>query len=497
MIFELAMLSGVSFVAALVLTPLLRDAFLHLKILDAPDGVRKLHKTAVPRVGGIPIAISYLMGLALLPIVHGRGVPWRDDHTLTAGLIVAAGVVLLTGILDDVVGLKPWQKLAGQMAAALLLCLAGVRISSFGGHPLSAWIGVPLTLGWLAMCTNAFNLIDGLDGLASGMGLFATLTMFIAALLTNSDNLALVTLPLAGSLLGFLRYNFNPASVFLGDSGSLLVGFLLGSYAVIWSQKSATLLGLTAPLMALAVPLLDVCLSVCRRWLRGQPIFGADRSHIHHKLLDRGLTHRSAVLILYAAGGLCAAFSLVQSVAPVRFAGLIIIMFCGVTWVGVQHLGYSEFDSARRALKASSLRRSIRGEMAIHATERRINEATSIEACWEAVRDASHQLGFSQIEATLAGRTFQDRVVKGDSCTSWQLRVQLGGDGYIQVGRDLFAGPEPAGLVPSVDMLRYKLLPKLATIRQFEPEHTGTVGLLNLAEQLKRENVRKEDPVRL
>ena len=161
------------------------------------------------------------------------------------------------------------------------------------------------------------------------MGLFATITVLISALMTQSLQLALVTVPLVGALLGFLRYNFDPASVFLGGiAGSLLIGFLLGCYAILWSHKSATILGMTAPLMAMSIPLLDVGLSIVRRFLRHQPIFGADRGHIHHKLLDRGLTPRRAAILLYLASGLAAAFSLLQSeVSPNEFQGLIIVLF--------------------------------------------------------------------------------------------------------------------------------------------------------------------------
>src|SRR5437764_1589081 len=136
------------------------------------------------------------------------------------------------------------------------------------------------------------NLIDGLDGLASGIGLFASATALLAALLQNNIALAYATVPLVGCLLGFLRFNFNPATIFLGDCGSLFIGFLLGCYGVLWSQKSATILGMTAPLMALSIPLLDTTIAIIRRFVRQQPIFSGDRDHIHHRLLDRGLTPR-------------------------------------------------------------------------------------------------------------------------------------------------------------------------------------------------------------
>jgi len=138
-------------------------------------------------------------------------------------------------------------------------------------------------------CVNAFNLIDGLDGLAAGLGLFATLTTFAAALLQQNFELAIATVPLSGALLGFLRYNFSPATIFLGDCGSQTVGFLLGCYGVLWSQKATTLLGMTAPVMALSIPLLDTALSVARRLLGGRPIFRADRGHIHHRPWIAGL----------------------------------------------------------------------------------------------------------------------------------------------------------------------------------------------------------------
>src|SRR5262249_46286320 len=153
--------------------------------------------------------------------------------------------------------------------------------------------------------------------------------------------LAAATIPLVGALLGFLRYNFNPATVFLGNSGSLLIGFLLGSYGILWSQKSATILGMTAPLMALAIPLLDTLLSLVRRFLRRQPLFVGDRGQIHHRLLDRGLTPRRVALIFYALCGIAAVFSL--TVATNQFEGLVLVVFCGAAWIGIQHLGYVEF----------------------------------------------------------------------------------------------------------------------------------------------------------
>ena len=290
-----------------------------------------------------------------------------------------------------------------------------------------------------------------------------------------------MTLPLAGALLGFLRYNFNPASVFLGDSGSLLIGFLLGSYGVIWSQKSATLLGMTAPLMALAIPLLDVCLSVTRRWLRGQPIFTADRGHIHHRLLDLGMTHRRVVLILYAVCGFYAALSLLQSLLSNQVGGLIIILFCAATWIGIQHLGYNEFDAAGRTLRSGAVQRLVHGQMAIQAFEKRIQSARSAEECWKVIRESSEIFDFTRLEASLLKEEFETERC-GVEAPSWQLRIPLGESGYINVWCEFGRRHKSGILVPWVEALRAHVPPKLSDIcRRREMAPTDIDSLVNLA----------------
>jgi UDP-GlcNAc:undecaprenyl-phosphate GlcNAc-1-phosphate transferase len=291
-------LAASSLLICLALTPLCRDLFRRAGVLDHPDQSRKTHARPIPRMGGIPIAIAYAgsFGLLLLSPLHAGSI--LSEHLpLVCKLLPAAALIFATGLIDDLVGLKSWQKLIGQVAAAVCAYWGGVQVLGIAGHLTNSWWSLPLTLAWLVGCANAFNLIDGVDGLATGLGLFATITSLIAALAQGNLELALAIVPLAGALLGFLRYNFNPASIFLGDSGSLLVGFLLGCYGVLWSQKSATLLAMTAPMMALAIPILDVCLSIVRRYLSHRPIFAADRGHIHHRLLDRGLSPRRGCLV--------------------------------------------------------------------------------------------------------------------------------------------------------------------------------------------------------
>src|SRR5579863_5127613 len=268
-----------SFLLSLVLTPLIRDHIGHFGLLDHPDGVRKKHSGPIPRVGGIVIALSYAVTFGL-----AFALPFSYTHILHEALpgilklTLVASVVFLTGVLDDLVGLNAWQKLSGIVMAGVLAYWAGIRVD-FHLVPAIAtypWLGFAVTILWLVGCTNAFNLIDGMDGLATGVGLFASVTMLLAALTQANMPLALAMMPLVGCLLGFLRYNFSPASAFLGDSGSLLIGFLLACYGTVWSEKSVTLIAMIAPVLAVSVPLVDVVLSIVRRFLCKRPIFKAD-----------------------------------------------------------------------------------------------------------------------------------------------------------------------------------------------------------------------------
>src|SRR5436190_9572714 len=215
--YSLVFLAASSLIICLILTPLCRNVFHHFGWLDQPDNVRKTHARAVPRIGGIPIAIAYAgsFGLLLLSPLNAGWVVGQH-LPLVWKLLPAAGVIFATGLIDDLIGLKSWQKLMGQIAAALCAYWGGVHALTIAGHPVADWWCLPLTVVWLVGCTNAFNLIDGVDGLAAGLGLCATLTTALAALLYGNVPLALACAPLAGALLGFLRYNFNPASIFLG-----------------------------------------------------------------------------------------------------------------------------------------------------------------------------------------------------------------------------------------------------------------------------------------
>ena len=464
-----------AFIISLVLTPICRDVFRSFGVVDQPDGSRKVHRYPIPRVGGLAIAASYL--LAYILVRPDEGSPLAQQVSLVWRLLPGAALAFAVGLLDDLFDLKAWIKLIGQFGAAGVACLAGVRILSIGGTPTDAWWNVPLTIFWLLACMNAFNLVDGLDGLAAGVGLFATLTVFTAAMVQHNMVLAVATFPLAGALLAFLCYNFNPATVFLGDSGALLIGYFLGCYAAIWSNKSATFLGMTAPLMALSIPLLDVTLAVIRRILRRQPIFTADRGHIHHRLLDRGLTPRRVVLILYGLCGLAAAFSLLQFVFH-SFAGALIVLFCVFILLGIQYLGYAEFDLAGRLLFGGEFQRTVSAQLDLRKLQIALAAAATPAECWEVIREACGKFGFEQARLSLAGEVFEHSTAQAEN-PGWTLRVPLANGGYAVLTRRFASSVSPMSVAPFVDLLRDTLVtkfPEAAVQQAQEPAPVSLAG---------------------
>ena len=444
-----------SVLMTLVLTPIVRDGVGRFGFLDHPDGVRKKHATAVPRVGGIAIALAYVGTFAiafLLPFSY-TFVMRRALPTILQ-LAMVASVVFLTGVLDDQVGLSAWQKLMGIGGAGVLAYFAGIRVDIHLFHFLPAWpwLGCLITVVWLIGCTNAFNLIDGMDGLAAGVGLVATLAMLIAALTQGNMPLALATMPLAGCLLGFLRYNFNPASVFLGDSGSLLIGFLLGCYGAMWSNKSVTLIALTVPLLALSIPLLDVILSVLRRYLRNRPIFAPDRGHIHHKLLDRGLSPKTAVLTIYGFCSVVAILSLLMSSVQSRFSVLIVIAFCAMAWFGIRHLEYGEFAMAGRMFLQGRFRHIIDSETKLLDFEKALGQCANMDECWKEMITWSREFGFQGIQMSVNGTVVEDFGAH-DAKGVWELRIPLPDAQYVTFFRSLDSEASPlilSALVNSV-----------------------------------------------
>jgi UDP-GlcNAc:undecaprenyl-phosphate/decaprenyl-phosphate GlcNAc-1-phosphate transferase len=457
---DLMWLALKAFLVCLILTPIFRDIFRSYGIVDKPDRRRKVHVYPIPRIGGIPIAIAYVV--ALYPFSTESQL-LTEYLPLAWKMIPAAGLIFAIGLTDDLIGLKPWQKLLGQVAAAGLAFWAGVRVAGVAGFfPDHIWLSLPLTLFWLLACTNAFNLVDGLDGLAAGMGLVASLTMVVAALQAQNMQLAYASIPLVGALVAFLCYNFNPATVFLGDSGSMLIGFFLGCFGVVWAQKSATLVGMTVPLLAVAIPLLDVSLTILRRFLRNQPIFSADRGHIHHRLLDRGLAPSRAVLVLYLVCAAAAAFALLLTHPYAGFYyGPIVLVICIVALIGIRQLRYAEFGLASRLLFGGELQRTLGGQIRLEMLAEKLGGAQSEEDCWRVLAASIDDFGFAAVELSLRGHRWQKSIPGSLDSECWSLQVPISDQDWLRLKRPFATGVLPMMVTPFLDTVRRALQSKL------------------------------------
>lgn len=359
-----------------VFTRWVRDLANRLGWVMGPVLPRHLHSRPLPRLGGIAIFVSFLVGLAgaLLLAPRASGLALPSSLRTVATILCSGALVFLLGVYDDLRSASPWIKFAVQAIAASILFAGGLRILGlpvfFAGHHVPWFFGLPLTILWVIAITNAFNLIDGVDGLAAGSALFSTLVVFTAALVNGSGLVATMAIPLVGAILGFLRFNFCPATIFLGDCGSLFIGFMLSALALQGAQKAPTLIAVAIPVVSFGLPILESALSVLRRFLSGRPVLTADREHIHHKLLQRGLSQRQVVIILYAVSAVFALLSLFLLWPTERTLGLVLAILGTGVWIGVQHLGYLEFGELRRVAQRTMERQILINNLAVRrATE--------------------------------------------------------------------------------------------------------------------------------
>jgi UDP-GlcNAc:undecaprenyl-phosphate GlcNAc-1-phosphate transferase len=330
-----------------------------------PRDGRQVHESPLPRLGGVAIFLAFSLSMSVwlgLSLIFPRLVDGLAPTTLLR-IYIPSCLIFCLGIYDDLYGAGPYLKFAVQAIAAAMLFAGGMRILGlpvlFGQHTLPWFIGLLLTVLWVVAITNAFNLIDGLDGLAAGSALFSTMVFFVVSLVNHSWLGSLMSVTLAGAILGFLRFNFNPATIFLGDSGSLFIGFMLSALALAGAQKAPTFVAVAIPVVSFGLPILETLLSVLRRLISGRPIFTADREHIHHKLLQMGFSHRQVVIVLYAVSAMFAMLSLFLLWPTGSTLGLVLAVVGTVIWLGVQHLNYLEFGELRRVAQRTIDQRHI------------------------------------------------------------------------------------------------------------------------------------------
>ncbi|MFT7581160.1 MAG: UDP-GlcNAc:undecaprenyl-phosphate GlcNAc-1-phosphate transferase [Myxococcota bacterium] len=327
-----------SMAVAAFLTPLVLRFALKRELYDVP-GERKVHQHPIPRLGGIAIVVAFYVPVTgLLVVDAGASYHLTQDTSHVIGLFVGGLMIAAIGIFDDIKGANAKQKLLVQVIVAVVMFALDYRIEAisnpFGGGKFElGFLAFPVTVAWFVGVINAVNLIDGLDGLAGGIGLISVSTLFTLALMDGNVLPALFCACLGGALVGFLFFNFNPARIFMGDTGSLFLGFVLAAFSISSSYKGSTTVALAIPILALGLPILDTFLAIGRRMRRQRPIFSADQDHIHHKLLRAGLSHRQAVLAMYLAAAVLGGVGLLLRAMNNPSSGLIILVVAVLVFV--------------------------------------------------------------------------------------------------------------------------------------------------------------------
>jgi UDP-GlcNAc:undecaprenyl-phosphate GlcNAc-1-phosphate transferase len=349
-----------SFIAAmalaLVLTPLVKKLAIRIGAVDVPNH-RKVHTRIMPRLGGVAIYASFTVGLLLILPWLPEGTLSSYDRNLISALLVGGTLIVLLGALDDKFDLSAKLKLLVQIGAACIVVFGfDVKINllniPFGSamQPLGEWLSIPLTILWIVGVTNAINLIDGLDGLAAGVSGIAIATILVMGIIMGNTTVILLAAVLLGSIGGFLFFNFHPAKIFMGDSGSLFLGFALATLSML-GFKQITIVSFVTPLLIIGVPLSDTFFAIIRRWVHKKPIFAPDKGHLHHCLQQLGFSHRKTVLIIYAIAAFFGTCAVVQSAISNSGLGnwITFIVICALVFllqIGAELIGI--VDQTRR-----------------------------------------------------------------------------------------------------------------------------------------------------
>jgi UDP-GlcNAc:undecaprenyl-phosphate GlcNAc-1-phosphate transferase len=282
----------ICFIVTVLITPLVKRLAIKIGAVDKPN-YRKVHQNVMARLGGLAIYIGFLIGFIVL----------QPESPYVLPILLGSLIIILTGVLDDITELAAKWKLLGQILAASVVVIGGVRVEyinlPFEGYLQLGWFSIPLTLLWILGVTNAINLIDGLDGLAAGVSSIVLITISSLAIFQGDTFVAALGVMLLGSTLGFLVFNFNPAKIFMGDTGALFLGYMISVIALL-GFKNVTVFSLIIPVIILAIPISDTLFAIIRRIVQKKPLSAPDKSHLHHCLLRLGFSHKQTVLVIYA-----------------------------------------------------------------------------------------------------------------------------------------------------------------------------------------------------
>ena len=446
-----------------------------------PESERHVHKSPIPRLGGIAIYFTFCALILFETAAVSLGLHLHQpESTLTVlRMLMPATLMFVVGLVDDILNIRPVYKLVAEIVAGVWLYRIGCQVPitgfKFHGVDYSHLASCVATIAWVVMLANAFNLIDGLDGLAAGASIFPLLTFSAVALHNHNGQMAVASLILTGALLGFLRFNFNPATIFLGDGGSLFIGFMLGALSLAGNQaKAPTLLSVALPVVACGFPLAETMVSITRRFLSGRSIFSADREHFHHRLLTLGFSHRQVVILLFAVSGICSLLSVVLLFPKPEVIIMVAVALCLLITVGVGKLGYPEFSEIGRLLLRASEQKAV---IAQNVRLRQIASAICDVDEWEDVSSAL-RAGFGDgpfdslrlvVCSAVTSRRgedacFFDRVIslqaeRGRSC--WSIKLEFEGGhqaGYLELVSPYHAG----SLMLDVNVLLHVLTPALS-----------------------------------
>lgn len=304
-------------IISLISTPLIIKLAFKIDAVDIPNDNRRVHKKPMPLIGGLAIALGVFIGILIfMPI----------DKT-TISILLGGSVILIAGVIDDIKELSPRYKMLFQILAGIILIMGGVKVE-FITNPFAQgsgivylnWLSIPITLFWVVGITNTLNFIDGLDGLSAGVAMISSLSLMIVASRFGYTTVVILAALVAGACLGFLPFNFNPAKIFMGDTGAMFLGFMLAAISIEGVMKSVAAIAVIAPIIILGVPIFDTTFAIFRRLLNGKSVSTADKGHLHHRLLNKGFSQKKSVLILYAMSAVFGIFAIIISRANNRQA---------------------------------------------------------------------------------------------------------------------------------------------------------------------------------
>ncbi len=318
-------------VLSFAITPIIKVLAKKVGAIDVPKDERRMHKIPIPRMGGLAIFIGFLVSFLI----------FGEMNRELQGILLGAVVIVILGVLDDILALPALPKFGVQIIAAIIVVGHGCRIENFLGLALPTWLSYPVSIIWILTITNAVNFIDGLDGLAAGVSAISAGAMLLVALILVPDSSAMlsaiVLAAIVGGCVGFIPYNFNPATIFMGDTGSTFLGFMLASISIFGLFKTYAVISFAVPFLVLGLPIFDICFAVIRRVAKGQSPMHADRGHVHHRLIDMGFSQKQAVAISYLLSAILGLSAVVLTdrgeVQALIFIGAILVV--GTIGVGL------------------------------------------------------------------------------------------------------------------------------------------------------------------